>query len=60
MVDISGGGIASDGRRPAGFEFAIDQEFESCELDLPDAGADPSQAAGTQRVRGRAPERERG
>lgn len=37
VVDISGGGIAVMAP-PSGFEFAIDQEFESCALDLPDAG----------------------
>ena len=37
VVDISGGGIAVIAP-PSGFEFAVDLEFETCELDLPDAG----------------------
>lgn len=38
VLDISGGGIAVMSP-PSGFEFAVDQEFESCELELPDLGA---------------------
>ena len=37
LVDISGGGIAVV-TPPAGFEFAVDQDFDSCQLELPDIG----------------------
>lgn len=37
VVDISGGGIAVM-NAPSGFEFSVDQQFESCALELPDIG----------------------
>ncbi len=37
VLDISGGGIAIMSP-PRGFDFVVDQVFESCEVDLPDLG----------------------
>jgi c-di-GMP-binding flagellar brake protein YcgR len=37
VLDISGGGIAIMSP-PSGFEFAVDQVFENCDLELPEIG----------------------
>jgi c-di-GMP-binding flagellar brake protein YcgR len=37
VMDISGGGIAIMSP-PSGFDFVVDQFFESCEVDLPEVG----------------------